>query len=474
VNTTGAPYKCSTIADCGCTENNTLYGGSDMCWRTVLMSGLRQGGRAYFALDVTDADTVTAAVSSGAAPRILPLWEFQDNRTVSGTLVPNRLGDSWSTPFLAELLKDDTGGVKVTDVVALFGGGETAGEEPNVGPYFYILNLETGKLFTNTAKTQVISRFLVPDNIDPNWKTKVEAGATVETTGFKNNNKVPSDPSVVDMDGDGITDIVYFGDLQGRVWKMNVHSKDWAQRKLCLFYDTGDLTGETRANPVPGCGTSGSDTDLDCRAEQRPVFYSPTVITMDVNGGETVGIPSDVTKGNLVIFGTGHIEDTANALDQTTVNRIFAVLDVDPLEGATVCSYGVLWNNTLANNGGCPSCPHAIEYPYDLQPGEKIISKPYVVNGVLIFQTYSPITSNVCDPGEVRFWEVEPSTFYGFLNLGAAGGKYLTLENFTTSGYAITNKWGIIVFSPPGGFPTVGEISGMRATIMSWAEGISF
>jgi Tfp pilus tip-associated adhesin PilY1 len=321
----------------------------------------------------------------------------------------------------------------------------------------------------------VISRFLVPDHIDPNWKTKVEAGATVETTGFKNNNKVPSDPSVVDMDGDGITDIVYFGDLQGRVWKMNVRSKDWTKRKLCLFYDTGDLTGVTRGNAVPGCGTTGTATDLDCRAEQRPVFYAPTVITMDVNGGATVGIPSDVTKGNLVIFGTGHIEDSANAQDRTTVNRIFAVLDVDPLEGATVCSYGVLWNNTLANNGGCPTCPHAIEYPYDLQPGEKIISKPYVVNGVLIFQTYSPITSNVCDPGEVRFWEVEPSTFFGFLNLGGtAGGKFMTLEKFTTSGYAITNKWGIIVFTPPGALQKVGEIGGMRATIMSWAEGISF
>lgn len=55
----------------------------DGAWRTILVSGLAQGGRAYFALDITDPDTPTL------------LWEF-DNTDDSD------LGYSYGQPVITK------------------------------------------------------------------------------------------------------------------------------------------------------------------------------------------------------------------------------------------------------------------------------------------------------------------------------------------------------------------------------------
>ena len=50
-------------------------GSGARAWRTLLVGGLRGGGKGYFALDVTDPEAIAASETSGARS---VLWEFTD------------------------------------------------------------------------------------------------------------------------------------------------------------------------------------------------------------------------------------------------------------------------------------------------------------------------------------------------------------------------------------------------------------
>ena len=94
-------------------------------WRTVLVCGLRQGGKSYFALDVTDT----------LNPKYL--WEFPNPSDPNYSTILSRLGQSWSEPAL--------GRVKVNGYekwVAFIGGGFDSSN--NVGRVFYVVDLKTG------------------------------------------------------------------------------------------------------------------------------------------------------------------------------------------------------------------------------------------------------------------------------------------------------------------------------------------
>ena len=452
-------------------------GGEHFCWRTLVVAGLGAGGRRVFALDVTDAATVAASVTTTAAPTIRTYWEFLDKIWPAD---PNdkpteRLGDTWSLPNLSELRLGDGDS---TSVAAIFGGGWGASTEVNVGNYIYYVNLDDAS---------IIRRFLVPDADDPNWKAKVTAGLSWDdpavksgpTTYYPGANSLPGDASVVDVpETEGLVELLYIGDLQGRVWKVNMadgHSvtKHW---KLGLFYDTGDRTGigdsSDLTNPTDGLPAVTDTTYAAFDALRRPVFYAPTVVPAP-------------TGGRLVIFGTGHIEDTATARDQGVINCMFAVWDNDPVFGSTVdmlANYGKLWNDAQRTGGNCPQCAQAVAYPFCFQPGEKLISKPTVSEGLLSFQTFKPYSDDHCDtanynpckPGIVRDWFVDYLTFYGTLNLPGGSGRYIEQSEFSASGLTLTNKFGYIYSVPGGGLMGFTPPTGKSSDVLSWGEGISF
>jgi hypothetical protein len=145
-------------------------------WRTILITGLREGGPYYFAVDVTNPD----GESDGPEyPRIL--WEWTD---------PN-MGGSWAKPDIGKV--KDGGTIKY---VAFITGGYAAGD--NIGNSFYIVDIETGttlKSFTNLGS---------------------------------NDNKIPSGPTAFDANGDGLIDYVYFGDTKGTLWRVDVRNTDRA------------------------------------------------------------------------------------------------------------------------------------------------------------------------------------------------------------------------------------------------------
>ncbi len=168
----------------------------DHGWKTILLSGERQGGKAYFALDVT-----------GDTGYPVPLWEFMD---------PN-LGESWSIP--------DTGLVSTSSGyrwIGIFGSGYENGDTKG---HLYGVNMADGsKIFD----------------------LKVDDAS----------NNVMASPVAIDFNDNALTDRIYIGDMLGRMWKITPKTNEvWGDAttlQASILTSTGfvDNSGHFNKQPI--------------------------------------------------------------------------------------------------------------------------------------------------------------------------------------------------------------------------------
>jgi hypothetical protein len=204
---------------------DVFFGGA---WRTVLVSGQRSGGNYYFALDVTDP-------KDGKYPEVI--WDVTD---------PG-MGDTWSRP--------EIGWVRISGqekFVAFVGGGYSTTDD--VGNTFYVIDMADGS---------ILRKFIV--------------GGPA--------NKIPAGATAFDSDLDGRVNGVYFGDINGVLWKIKIDGEeDIAKWQLIQLYTPSTTT---------------------------PVFYPPAV-----------------TKNNqgkiMVYYGQG---DETNVFEQISSNSFFEIWD---------------------------------------------------------------------------------------------------------------------------------------------------
>ncbi len=166
----------------------------DDAWHTILICGQGPGqgkaqgvdatGNYYFALDITNIED----------PR--PMWEFTEIR----------MGETWSTPVIGRILKDG-----VETWTAFMGSGyDNVPSQGRQGHRFYALDVETGEPFWYfNANPEINTATGDPDGV-------------IWTNGQNVLRSIPGSPNMVDIDGDGSADRVYVGDLEGRLWKVNV------------------------------------------------------------------------------------------------------------------------------------------------------------------------------------------------------------------------------------------------------------
>ncbi|MBW2059812.1 MAG: VWA domain-containing protein [Deltaproteobacteria bacterium] len=142
-------------------------GGLEPQWRTLLIGGERQGGKAYFALDVTDP----------GADGFEPKWEFSDPH----------LGESWSIPAVEKIFQSGrTEGRWVAFVGSGFNNDDGKG-------YLLAFDLETGKNLDGTP--------LLVSVRAPNMLTS---------------------PRAVDINEDEYADSVFTADLFGKVYRLDI------------------------------------------------------------------------------------------------------------------------------------------------------------------------------------------------------------------------------------------------------------
>lgn len=163
------------------TAGDAFFGSS---WHTVLVGGLRGGGPAVYALDITDPSQLTESRAAN-----IVLWEFSNVRTSGDssdtTSWDANLGYAFSQPAIVRMANKKW--------AAVFGNGYHSKDLAGDGAaYLYIVDLQTGKLIK-----------------------KLGPLGTAPTNGL-------STPAPVDVNGDNIVDFIYAGDLQGNLWKFDV------------------------------------------------------------------------------------------------------------------------------------------------------------------------------------------------------------------------------------------------------------
>jgi type IV pilus assembly protein PilY1 len=317
------------------TVGDAYFGGA---WHSVLTSGLRGGGQAVFALDVTD----PAQFSDANAGKLL-LWEFSDKDDAD-------LGYTYSQPNIAKL-----GNGKFA---AVFGNGYNStvadGKVGSGNAVLFVVDLETKsvvKLDTGVGPAQ-----------DPEGKSRPNG---------------LSDVALVDVDADRIADFAYAGDLFGNLWRFDLTAADSASWSVSfggkpLFTARSpdnkmqSITARPAVGPHPaqagylvyfGTGKFLEPSDNSVTGQTTQSFYAIW------DKGTKVDPPAFVSFARANLLAQQILEQGAT--------RVTSDKSVD-----WAAQQG--WYIDLVYKGS--------------NNGERIVTEPLIRNGLVLFTTMSPET----------------------------------------------------------------------------------
>jgi type IV pilus assembly protein PilY1 len=371
-------------------------------WHTILVGGLRYGGRGIYALDITNAGDTT-----GAAATSKVLWEFNSSSVdSSGNQIGANLGYTFGQPNIGRL----SNGKWVVLVPA--GYFPTDSTDPEYGAAaaastnssLFILDAQTGEL---------IKELKTPTSY---------GGVTTPSYGL-------SSPVLGDYDNDQIDDVAFAGDLVGNLWRFNL--KDLNTVDLMFRPATnGDqpITVMPRLFPDPtsqyfmvvfGTGKFIGDDDRTTTGAKTQSVYG----IRDLGPTNKTGLPW--TKANLV---EQDIAETTTGVRGITTNPA----------------------PTTSKPGG---------WYFDLNItgvlGEKVVVTPTALFNTnrAIITTLIPTTADPCNPGRAgAIMVVDSST--GGAGAGVSGSGFGSGSAFTVAGSRVDN--------PPatGGLPAATGLGG--------------
>ena len=367
-------------------------------WHTILVGGLRYGGRGIYALDITKSGTTDAA---GASKKVL--WEFNANSLSGTTNIGANLGYTFGQPNIGRL----SNGKWVVLVPA--GYFPTDSTDPEYGAA--AASATNSSLFILDAQTGALIKEL---------KTPTSyGGVTTPSYGL-------SSPVLGDYNNDQIDDVAFAGDLVGNLWRFNL--ADLNTVDLMFRPATNEeqpITVMPRLFPDPnsqnfivvfGTGKFIGDDDRTSTGAKTQSVYG----IRDLGQTVTTGLPW--TKDKLV----------QQILDQTSTG----------LRGLTTNPAP-----TSAKPGG---------WYFDLiSPGEKVVVTPTALFNTnrAIITTLIPTTPDPCNPGRAgAIMVIDSST--GGAGAGVSGGSYPAGSPYTVAGSRVDN--------PPatGGLPAATGLGG--------------
>lgn len=192
-------------------------------WRTVLICGQGEGyGQApdgysngttqnyhyyYFALDITEPENP------------IPMWEFAGDRVRrQGSNYNMTNGQTWSVPYIAKVI-DNGNPIWVAFVGSGYAHQADSAYQAYIGNTFAAIKIENCQVLYSNRITDInSSRRNNSGNPFPNIYVSF-----------------PGSPNGVDLDLDGDTDYVYIGDLDGRLWRLDLtsgRSGSWSMRSI--------------------------------------------------------------------------------------------------------------------------------------------------------------------------------------------------------------------------------------------------
>jgi len=313
--------------------------------KVFIYFGQRRGGSSYYALDVTDRNR----------PR--HMW----------TLGPGQLpgiGQTWSAPIIGRV--NINGAAQNTQkLVLVFGGGyDDTQDNYNyksdlIGNGVYMVDALTGSLLWRASRT----------------------GANLNLPRMLHS--IPTNVSVLDLDGDSYSDRIYLGDMGGQIFRFDIYN----------------------GNPVSSLVTGGVIADLGAASlpipkpisASRRLYNTPDVALMRRRGLATFF---------NIAMGSGY---RGHPLHLDTEDRFYSVRDYLPFVKRTQAQYDALTPVTDAN---------LVDITGDVTPGlsssvvgwklrltergEKVLAESRTFNNSIFFPTYLPPTGSLsaCEPPE--------------------------------------------------------------------------
>ncbi len=336
-------------------------------WRTVLVGGLGRGGRGVYALDVTDPDEL--ALKSKANQTVL--WEFTKDDDA-------HLGFTYSRPIVAYLNNGKW--------AAIFGNGiNDSGSDATGG------------------KAQLFIVYLDGPGADGIWDLDTDYHRITTSKGSTTERNGLFSPQVVDIDGNGTTDLLYAGDMFGNLWRFDVSASNavgWLPPVNPLF--------------------SGSKT--------RPITSPPLIVSPPTSVTDSVG-----KGGRMIFFGTGrflidgdktdiHKQHYYGLLDRTTPEYpapSSAPIEVNDLKLNNVVKQTFLSGGVAEGRLTDPDL--VVNYTGDRTPtltnkfgwyielptsGERVIAGSVARMGHVLFNTIIPDRSACSSSGSGSEWHV--------------------------------------------------------------------
>ncbi len=169
-----------------------------------LYAGMRRGGSTYYALDVTDINSPKLKWVIKGPEQSVDANGVATNASTDFTPGFAKLGRTFAAPQLADIKI----GTTKTKVLIFSGGydldqdyvGNNLPKNDDVGSALFIVNADTGKLLWSASNSDA----------DLNLSEMTHS--------------MPSTPTVIDVNRDGLADIIYANDLGGQLFRFDINN----------------------------------------------------------------------------------------------------------------------------------------------------------------------------------------------------------------------------------------------------------
>jgi len=329
------------------------YGTYTPDWRTLLVGTLGLGGKGYFVLDVTNpAATPTVSgipgFAEGSAQQLVKL----DRTRGPSEPVPNCgvLSGTEKTACLKAVDEDKDIGFITAKPVRDDNDGLRAIQITRMNNNRWAAVLGNGYNSSNQRPVLLVQYL-------DGAKELVRLPVTTDApgTGKANDNSLGA-PRVLDVNGDGMADVVYAGDNQGNLWKFDLTSANATDWKVAF--------GGNPLISVTGPAALGNPS----RPKVQPIATAPTVRANDRTMIIGTGPSAKTVRvgGMMVAFGTGR-NITKTDPSSVDVQTIYSVLDNTRYREVTTA----LGKRLEVHPGGgtCPSGADCVPAPAALGTG---------------------------------------------------------------------------------------------------------
>lgn len=369
--------------------------------KTLLVFGERRGGKNYYALDVTSADSPKFAYS------LKPGDSF---------------GQSWSNPRIVPVIDEN-----IKKHIFWIGGGYDAAnqdkydrnnpalkpaETDSVGKGIYAVNAENGQIIITPDNDGIDNCIIDPVSFSPGYS----GNPASDGSGLSFSDREESHSRL------------YAPDMGGNLWGYRQDADNINVVEHISTHQAGERTGPWKKYHIFSSG-----------AVQRKIFHRPEVV-LDVFSKKKLDPATGESKfdrynGEYVYFGTGDREHPAvkpASNDLLSQNRFYALKNCWDTETPAseadlmdVTAYPFDTSGLVTNRGW---------YIRMEKNGEKVVSYPVAYRGMVFFTTYTPAedsdpaASESEDPcegcnklGKARLYILNYKTGEPVLNLSSRG-----------------------------------------------------